>query len=122
MDHQPITAKQVLAEDQSAEIFSDLRYEVALAARRHAELSSALDIYADELSHIAFAVTGDRDGIIGFDQIADLVKAVVAERDRLKSVVKHAIETLSESAADAPGVLATVDLMRLALDPTGEDT
>jgi hypothetical protein len=120
MDHQPITATE--PDDQPKAYFADLRHEVELAARRHAELSSALDIYADELSHIAFAVTGDRDGIIGFDQIVDHVKAVVAERDRLKAVVKHAIETLSESAADAPGVLATVDLMRLALDPTGEDT
>jgi hypothetical protein len=121
-EEQPITAKRVLAEDQSAEVFSDLRYEVALAARRHTEISTALDIYADELSHIAFAVVGDRDGITGFDQIVDHVKAVVAERDRLKSVVEHAVETLSESASGAPGVLATVDLMRLALDPTGEDT
>jgi citrate synthase len=41
---------------------------------------------------------------------------LLAERDRLRAGVKHAIETLSESAPDAPGVLATVALMQLALD------
>jgi hypothetical protein len=85
MDHQPITPTQ--SDDQPKVYFADLRHEVELAARRHAELSSALDIYADELSHIAFAVTGDRDGI-GFDQIVDHVKAVVVERDRLRAVVE----------------------------------
>jgi len=93
MDHQPITATE--SDDQAKVYFADLRHEVELAARRHAELSSALDIYADELSHIAFAVTGDRDGIIGFDQIVDLVKTVVAERDRLRAVVDEQAASLA---------------------------
>jgi hypothetical protein len=89
MDHQPITTTQ--SDDQPKVYFADLRHEVELAARRHAELNTALDLYADELSHIAFAVTGDRDGTIGFDQIVDHVKAVVAERDQLRAVVAEMV-------------------------------
>jgi len=44
-----------------------------------------------------------------------------AERDRLRKVIEHAIDTLTESAPSAPGVLATVALMRLALDPSQLD-
>jgi hypothetical protein len=82
---QPVTAKRVLAEDQSAEIFSDLRYEVALAARRHAELSE----HADDL-------VAERDSLR--DQLAEAMAAgqsmegqchdLEAERDRLRADIK----------------------------------
>jgi hypothetical protein len=73
------------------------------------------------------AVVEDPDGAIEamharLDEVQREQTLLIAERVRLRAVVEHAIETLSESAASAPGVLATVDLMRLALDPTGEDT
>ena len=123
-DPRPITAKRVLAEDQSAEIFSDLRHEVALAARRHTEISTALDIYADELSHIAFAVAGDRSGVIEFDQIIDHVKAVVAERDELRSALTIAQTTLAFFASVIKAGEAWSQecekALRVAMD--GEDT
>jgi hypothetical protein len=124
MDHQPITATE--SDDQPKVYFADLRHEVELAARRHAELSSALDIYADELSHIAFAVTGDRDAIIGFDQIVDHVKAVVAERDRLRAVVDAAWAYRRQRGRPRQEAVAwqavAVALDQLDGNPTGEDT
>ena len=89
------TGDRTYRDDQPKVYFADLRHEVDLAARRHAEMSTALDIYADELSHIAFAVTGDRDAIVGFDQIVDHVKAVVVERDELRAALTIAETTLS---------------------------
>ena len=117
MDHQPITATQ--SDDQPKVYFADLRHEVELAARRHAELSSALDIYADELSHIAFAVTGDRDAIIGFHQIVDHVKAVVAERDELRAELDTANAELEDAhrfERDARQVEAERDRLRAVVE------
>jgi hypothetical protein len=50
--------------------------------------------------------------------LSAFIADVVAERDRLRAVVEHAINTLTGSARSAPGVLATVSLMQLALIPT----
>lgn len=46
-------------------------------------LRAVIDGYVDDLSHIAFAVAGDRTGAVHHDDILGLVQAVVHERDQL---------------------------------------
>jgi hypothetical protein len=55
-------------------------------------------------------------------RLCDEMIELRSENERLRKVVEQVVDTLTESAPSAPGVLATVALMRLALDPTGEGT
>jgi chromosome segregation ATPase len=50
-------------------------------------LQAVVDGYVDDLSHIAFAVAGDRTGSMHHDDILDLVRRVVTDRDRLSAEV-----------------------------------
>lgn len=58
--------------------------------RQRAELAEAeRDHLQDDLASVAMAVAGDRTGVIEQDEIVDLVREVVAERDRLRAALKY---------------------------------
>jgi chromosome segregation ATPase len=90
---------------------------VALRERTPPEIGRAI-VRASEYLGRAEEAEAERDRLRDdYQGVAELL----VERDRLRKVVEHAIDTLTESAPSAPGVLATVALMRLALDPTELD-
>jgi chromosome segregation ATPase len=90
---------------------------VALRERTPPEVARAI-VRASEYLGRAEEAEAERDRLRDdYQGVAELL----VERDRLRKVVEHAIDTLTESAPSAPGVLATVALMRLALDPTELD-
>lgn len=80
--------------------------------RQRAELAEAeRDHLQDDLASVAMAVAGDRTGVIEQDDIVDLVREVVAERDAHADEIEFYRERMNELIAERDRLRAVVETL-----------